>query len=479
MNKILFLVMAIAMLSSLACSGTETIIVVVTPTVQTPGVTPTTLPGPLPTETLLPMPTATDAPTRTPTAVPTAMPYPTYTPFPTQTPYPTATPRPTYTPRPLLPTYTPYPTPKPTYWPTPTPFPTLTPTPRPTPTVRPTATPMPTPTPVIPSTVTELVSRVAAGVVQVRVGSGSGSGFIFATKGNTAFIATNHHVIENAGSGSILVQLKDFSNYKALMLGADTERDVAVLSICCHDDFAALSWITEQLDPGAQVVAVGFPRSTIVTAVGEVLEPDALSRRHGLVRHSAALNPGNSGGPLFSRTGKVVGVNVARTVSGQIVYLAVPYSSIADQLDEWTNRLVITPDPPAETPSSTSYPTVIAGDSSYTVNEIRDPAPPLSIFPPDEGKRLVAIDITQVGQVDDAFYNPNNFLAQDFDGYVYSRDGYSDIEPRFSSGYLSAGQKTRGWVTFQIPASAVLVSVLVEGGFREANVVIADLTRRR
>ena len=282
-------------------------------------------------------------------------------------------------------------------------------------------------------------------MVQVRVGSGSGSGFIFETKGNTGFIATNHHVIENAGSGSILVQLGNFSTYNALTMGADTDRDVAVLSICCHDDFAALSWETQQPDTGAQVVAVGFPRSTIVTTVGEVLEPDALSRRHGLIRHSAALNPGNSGGPLFSSSGKVVGVNVARTVSGQIVYLAVPYSSIADQLYEWTNRLVITPDPTAESPSSKGYPIVRAGDSSYTVHEVLDPAPFSQFNEPDDGNRLVAVDVTQVGHVDGAYYNALNFSVQDFDGYVYSRgSNQTDISPRFSAGQLTMLAKRYG-----------------------------------
>ncbi len=421
----------------------------------------------------------TPNPTYTP--LPEAIPYPTYTLAPTYTPQPTQTPYPTAT---RQPTFTPYPTatPRPTYTPYPTPTRSLirTPTTPPTPTQRPTAPPKPTPTSVIPSTLSDLVSRVAASVVQVRVGSGSGSGFIFATKGNTAFIATNHHVIENAGSGSILVQLSDFSTYKALMLGANTDVDIAVLSICCHDEFVALSWETQQPNPGAQVVAVGFPRSTVVTTVGEVLEPDALSTRHGLVRHSAALNPGNSGGPLFSRVGKVVGINVARTVSGQIVYLAVPHSSIVDQLDEWTNRLIITPDPTMGTPENQGYPTVRAGDSSYTVNEVLDPAPFDRLNVPDDGHRLVAVDVTQVAHADGTRYNGFDFSVQDFDSYIYPRSSNrADVSPRFSVGELSSGQKVRGWVTFEVPISAVLVSVMVESRTLGPKVVIADLTKRR
>ena len=432
-----------------------------------------------------------DAPMEPSSTASVLTPYPTYTPFPEATPYPTYTLAPTYTPQPTQtpyptaaprPTYTPYPTatPRPTYTPYPTPTRALspTPTPPPIPTQRPTVSPKPTPTSVIPSTLNDLVNRVSASVVQIRVGSGSGSGFIFATKGNTAFIATNHHVIENAGSGSILVQLSDFSTYKALMLGADTDIDVAVLSICCHDDFVALSWEPQQPNPGAQVVAVGFPQSAVVTTVGEVLESDALSTRHGLVRHSAALNPGSSGGPLISRVGKVIGINVARTVSGQIVYLAVPHSSIVDQLDEWTNRLIITPDPTVRAPSNEGYQTVRVGDSSYTVNEILDPAPFDRLNLPDDGNRLVAVDVTQLAHVDAARYNILNFSVQDFDSYIYSRSSNrADVSPRFSSGELNSGQKVRGWITFELPLSAVLISVLVESRSFGPNIVIADLTR--
>ena len=116
------------------------------------------------------------------------------------------------------------------------------------------------------------------------------------------------------------------------------------------------------------------------------------------------------------------------------------------------------------------------GGSSYTVNEIRDPAPASRSL--DVGKRLVAVDVTQVGLQDGVSYNPLNFSVQDSEGYVYDRSGYTELDPRFGSGELSAGQKVRGWLTFEVPESAVLVSVLVESGVFGPNVVIADLTRR-
>ena len=91
--------------------------------------------------------------------------------------------------------------------------------------------------------------------------------------------------------------------YEALLLGWDADRDVAVLAICCSYEFTALSW--EPVSPGAgtQVVAVGWPRGSVVGAtatVGAVVAPDALSTHFDFIPHSAPLNPGNSGGPLFS-----------------------------------------------------------------------------------------------------------------------------------------------------------------------------------
>jgi len=110
------------------------------------------------------------------------------------------------------------------------------------------ATPTATATPPPPSTAAELVERVKLGIVRVEARSGgsffgttnAGSGFIFAVEWTTAFVATNHHVVE--GSNRVEVQIGDSSKYDALVLGWDAERDVAVLSICCSPNFSALSW---------------------------------------------------------------------------------------------------------------------------------------------------------------------------------------------------------------------------------------------
>ena len=144
-----------------------------------------------------------------------------------------------------------------------------------------------------------------------------------------------------------------------------------------------------------------------------------------------------------------------------------------------------TPEPtPTQAPTATPTPepspveigtTVEAGGSSYTLNEVKDPAP-AGVFGVDAGKRLVALDITQVGISDDGDpYNPRYFAVQDTDGYVYV-PGFADadVEPSFGSGELAAGQIVRGWVVFELPESARLVSVLADPEVFGAKITIAD-----
>ena len=140
--------------------------------------------------------------------------------------------------------------------------------------------------------------------------------------------------------------------------------------------------------------------------------------------------------------------------------------TIADLAQDQGGNTVSHTPPPVPSPPSSPVEigtTVEAGGSSYTLNEVKDPAP-AGVFGVDAGKRLVALDITQVGISDDGDpYNPLYFAVQDTDGYVYV-PGFADadVEPSFGSGELAAGQIVRGWVVFELPESARLVSVLAD-----------------
>ena len=238
-------------------------------------------------------------------AIPTPTPVPTATPTPT--PIPTATPTPTPTPTPVptaTPTLTPIPTATPT--PTPTPIPTATPTPTPTP------TPIPTKAPAVSLSV--MVKEVRPAVVRIQTRSGSGSGVIFDTQGQTGYVITNHHVLE--GQVRVSVKVNDSVSYSGSVLGTDSVRDLAVVTICCGDFQTLPFGDATALQPGDEVVAIGYPlglpgEATITRGIVSAMRYDPTHRIY-MIQTDAAVNPGNSGGPLLSMSGRILGINTSK-----------------------------------------------------------------------------------------------------------------------------------------------------------------------
>ena len=104
-----------------------------------------------------------------------------------------------------------------------------------------------------------------------------GSGLIFDTEGDTAFVVTNYHVVEESDAYDVVVRNR--TRYKATLLGYDEEKDIAVLSVCCDSTFVAIPWdsgATAQM--GEEVVAIGYPRSSgsRVTATTGTMQDDWL-----------------------------------------------------------------------------------------------------------------------------------------------------------------------------------------------------------
>ena len=169
-------------------------------------------------------------------------------------------------------------------------------------------------------------------MVRVTAGRKGGSGFIFDTEGNTAFVVTAHHVIE--GEDAIDVRVENTRTYKATLLGYDSDEDVAVISICCSSTFQILAWDSgASATVGDQVVAVGYPRgssSRVTATIGQV-KNDWVADVVANIAHDAPLNPGNSGGPLFSTKGEVLGINTASSTRTEGLFYAVPIHSHCTQ----------------------------------------------------------------------------------------------------------------------------------------------------
>ena len=338
------------------------------------------------------------------------------------------------------------------------------------------ATPTPTATPHPPSTAAKLVESVKPGIARITANRHRGSGVIFHKEETTAFVATNHHIIENADA--INVEMFNGQEYKGTLLGWDAERDVAVLSICCSWDYVVLPWLPVEAAIGSDVVAVGYSESNggLTATTGSVLDADDVSKQRGFIIHSAPLNPGNSGGPLVALSDtKVLGINTARGTQ-KLAFYAVPYQIVEKQVQDWRSKLVILP-APTPTPAIT-FETVEGVDFSYTLHEIRDPVEPR--FGVEAGHRLVAIDVTLETLHDNTVIHPWYFGLQDTDGYVYKPDWVDQVmepELHYDYGNLPLNQKVRGWITLEVPQSAVLTAVFSFESRSGRSVMIAELTR--
>jgi S1-C subfamily serine protease len=181
------------------------------------------------------------------------------------------------------------------------------------------------------SRLTALYARVSPGVVAIRAysanGSGSlGSGWVYSADG---YIVTNDHVV----AGADTVEVDFSSGYKTYgtVIGEDAHSDLAVIKV--DVPAAELHPLTlgdsSTLQPGQMVVAIGNPfglngtmTTGIVSAVGRAITSDVQASSGGyyssadIIQTDAALNPGNSGGPLLNLNGEVVGVNSSIRTSG-------------------------------------------------------------------------------------------------------------------------------------------------------------------
>jgi S1-C subfamily serine protease len=153
----------------------------------------------------------------------------------------------------------------------------------------------------------------------------SGSGFVISTDG---YVVTNNHVIENAVS--IKVSFYGGLESNASLTGADPSTDLAVLKVY-QDDLKPLQFAdSDLLEPGQIAIAIGNPMGLhhtvtagVVSATGRTLRANNGRLIDDIIQTDAALNPGNSGGPLVNSDGRVIGVNTAVIAAAQGLCFAV------------------------------------------------------------------------------------------------------------------------------------------------------------
>jgi serine protease Do len=274
---------------------------------------------------------------------------------------------------------------------------------------------------------------------------GEGSGFIVGADG---YILTNAHVVDRASQ--VTVKLKDRREFQAKVLGEDPRSDVAVLKIEARNLPTVRLGDSSKLRPGEWVVAIGSPFGFENSVTAGIVS--ATSRAVGsqssivpFIQTDVAVNPGNSGGPLFNMAGEVVGIN-SMIYSGTGGYQGVSFAIPIDVALDVKDQLV-----------KTGH--VTRGRIGVTVQEVN--AQLADSFKLDRPRGALVSSVESGGPADSAGVRPGDIIV-----------GVDDRKVDLSSDLP-------GIVAHLAPGSSAKLDVIRDGQSRELKVRIAEMKEPR
>ena len=339
----------------------------------------------------------------------------------------------------------------------------------------PTALPPPSPTPTNQQTLVVTATTVRPSVVKIQTLLNVGSGVIIETSADgEALVLTAYQVVEDGTAIAVLVN--DAALHTGEIAGVDEVRNLALVRICCSEDFQTAPLGSVIAPPaGDTVFAMGYSLggNRAVVAETEVagIEFDSSTLRW-LVRTRSPVDPDQLGGPLFTLDGRITGVNISEPGSPASSGFAVSAATVLEDLP-FLRMGRTAPLPSSPSPTATPIPIpqpltqsvtefglgdlIRLGDLVAVVLGWREPDLPVHIRP-NPGKRYVAVDLALVNagerDVSRLFY----IRLKDSATRVYDPDRrwgeFARGAPLPGEGVISPGERIRSEVVFEAESDA-------------------------
>jgi len=177
-----------------------------------------------------------------------------------------------------------------------------------------------------------IVEEAIKSVVTVRTDISQGTGFIISEEG---YVVTNEHVMAGAKAAGIFTYNEE-DTYQVSLIGSDSEMDVSLLKI--EGNFEKLELAnSDDIQVGEKVVAIGNPlglQFSVSEGIVSALNRPGANNINAYIQTDAALNPGNSGGPLINKQGLVIGINNFKVGGGESLGFALESNYLKDTINE-------------------------------------------------------------------------------------------------------------------------------------------------